>query len=1202
MARTQQDILVKIKVLFEGLGNVRAFAGHIKEINTGGGGGKTAALAGDIDKLSAAVNRLSASQEKASSKGGFVRFLVGVSAVVNTLGSIPQALKGVEKLLDFFDHVGGGVGKAAGKVKEFGSSLFSSLSQFAAGVGAQAGAVVEGLGGAVSGLGAALAAALPIILAVGAAVAVLIGTFAAAAIGVVGLAAAVGVGSVALTKIAQVGLEVHRQLEQVQLGIAAVITSLAGMKVDGVPVEGAEKFRLSMGLAADQLKKLQVDAVNTVATFGQIAPAFQSAIAPGLAAGLTLDQIRGITVKVVQAASAIGLPLEQVNQEVRAILEGTINEDARLAKVLGISNKMVASWKAQGKLADELNKRLEGFAVAGEEAAGTLDGLISNLQEALNVFSGEATTRAFEALKAEFRKLLPQLFDFKSAGLQEQFKSLASLADEVLVRLVRAGGVIVGQIVSGLRRAAQFVEQNRGLIDDILDISGRILRQVGSIISVFGDLATDTYVWRGALQAVHGLLTLISLVLDPILQKLREAAPLLRIAAIAATAFVVSNPAFGALGGGRPGGGGAPAGPSVFDQFRGLDPNRRNIELTGPKLAGGGGGKKGGGGGRKSKIPELTRELGRANIDAELAEAQEKFAAVKQDIQASIEGIRNGLDDALVSITDAYRLEAELADKALAAEKVRIDAELKAAKDRRDLAVKALDPDLKPAERRLAIAAEDRKLAAETTRLEGERKRLVEETADKKAGLVNDEAKANREMQRALADIEGQLDSMSRSSSVRADAAAREIEARFEETRRQLVANFGEASEEVKALDRLIRQLTERANFHELTSNVERKFGELRDLEELLSVGVETGQIRAREATRRRLELEREYRRTLLDEINGLAEIARRTGDPELLAAVRKLQIEWAKLGKDINETAKRLDDTLRSGLEDTLTSIITRTETVGDAFRKLAQTILAEIARILAVNFVEKLFGGILNTNTRGTSLGGILAGILGAGTPKTSGTPARPGSGIENIPLIIKNFASGTFSGLRGVNESTKGVSDSTERGFGQVNSNFGTAIGILGNLVSFQAAQAAAAVATAATTIFKVISAGSGPHAEGGPIHGPGTGTSDSILARLSNGEFVLREWATRRIGLPVLEYMNRMGVVPDGPRFALGGAVGMVADINPPDSVGGDTFNVKVEANFSSANPQAFKQNEAQFTRDLARLAQRGMSRAASRLRG
>jgi hypothetical protein len=58
----------------------------------------------------------------------------------------------------------------------------------------------------------------------------------------------------------------------------------------------------------------------------------------------------------------------------------------------------------------------------------------------------------------------------------------------------------------------------------------------------------------------------------------------------------------------------------------------------------------------------------------------------------------------------------------------------------------------------------------------------------------------------------------------------------------------------------------------------------------------------------------------------------------------------------------------------------------------------------------------------------------------------------------------------------------------------------------------------------------------HAEGGLISGPGNGTSDSVVARVSNGEYIVRADATRR-NLPLLHAINS-GV----PAFADGGLVG------------------------------------------------------------
>jgi hypothetical protein len=70
---------------------------------------------------------------------------------------------------------------------------------------------------------------------------------------------------------------------------------------------------------------------------------------------------------------------------------------------------------------------------------------------------------------------------------------------------------------------------------------------------------------------------------------------------------------------------------------------------------------------------------------------------------------------------------------------------------------------------------------------------------------------------------------------------------------------------------------------------------------------------------------------------------------------------------------------------------------------------------------------------------------------------------------------------------------------------------------------------------------------PRASGGYIRGPGSATSDSILARLSNGEFVLNARAVSRLGIGVLNRLNR---------YQAGGGVDIIrpkrsADTGPID---------------------------------------------------
>jgi TP901 family phage tail tape measure protein len=94
-----------------------------------------------------------------------------------------------------------------------------------------------------------------------------------------------------------------------------------------------------------------------------------------------------------------------------------------------------------------------------------------------------------------------------------------------------------------------------------------------------------------------------------------------------------------------------------------------------------------------------------------------------------------------------------------------------------------------------------------------------------------------------------------------------------------------------------------------------------------------------------------------------------------------------------------------------------------------------------------------------------------------------------------------------------------------------------------------------------------------ATGGFIRGAGTGTSDSIPAMLSNGEYVIRAAAVQAIGTPTLDRINRMaagGLATkyDIPRMSMGGRV----NYNMGGSVGSKSsnslYNINVTLNGSN----------------------------------
>ena len=92
-----------------------------------------------------------------------------------------------------------------------------------------------------------------------------------------------------------------------------------------------------------------------------------------------------------------------------------------------------------------------------------------------------------------------------------------------------------------------------------------------------------------------------------------------------------------------------------------------------------------------------------------------------------------------------------------------------------------------------------------------------------------------------------------------------------------------------------------------------------------------------------------------------------------------------------------------------------------------------------------------------------------------------------------------------------------------------------------------------------------------AGGGPVFGPGTSTSDSVLIRASRGEYVVRAAAVRRYGVAMFEALNRMrvplsrigyasGGIVDGISQALGGA--LASPIVMPQAVAAGAGSARV----------------------------------------
>lgn len=200
-------------------------------------------------------------------------------------------------------------------------------------------------------------------------------------------------------------LEYLKTIETAQLGIASSYTA-QGHYIDettGKVLQGSEALKAAQQDSKNMMGELQVANLQTIATLDQLVKAYQETLPVAMAKGFDQKQVKDFTVAMVQAAGAIGLPMDQLGEETRSILTGTINpRTSRIATVLGLRNEDISQYKDNAQaLFDFLMTKLDAYKTAGEAAQHTWAGLMSNTEDLLKKMGGDALEPLFEAVKYE---------------------------------------------------------------------------------------------------------------------------------------------------------------------------------------------------------------------------------------------------------------------------------------------------------------------------------------------------------------------------------------------------------------------------------------------------------------------------------------------------------------------------------------------------------------------------------------------------------------------------------------------------------------------------------------------------------------------------------------------------------------------------------------------------------------------------------
>ncbi|WP_182852419.1 tape measure protein [Metapseudomonas otitidis] len=355
------------------------------------------------------------------------------------------------------------------------------------------------------------------------------------------------------------------------------------------------------------------------------------------------------------------------------------------------------------------------------------------------------------------------------------------------------------------------------------------------------------------------------------------------------------------------------------------------------------------------------------------------------------------------------------------------------------------------------------------------------------------------------------------------EAAGAEIEKKYGALQKRLQAAGN--TEGASLVGKLMGIEQAKAELSDLEQAIERIFAEQARREQSISTQQEAGLTSQIGARQQILDLNRATADQVAALLPQMRELASVTGDPQAIERVKDLESRLANLRTVANEFSNALKAGFESGIQGALKGLADGTMNLQDA----ALSFLSSIGSAMADLASQKLAAQA----TEG------LSGLFSSGADTASETA------VATATATAISTASATGATAMGTGITTAGAAASAGMGASITSAGAAAAASMAAAITSSGAANSAGNALSSAASVASVAAAG------GGQVLGPGTGTSDSISAWLSNEEFVTRAAVVNQPGmLPFLHDLNARGMVALNDyarrvRHATGGLAGVPA---------------------------------------------------------
>ena len=478
----------------------------------------------------------------------------------------------------------------------------------------------------------------------------------------------------------------------------------------------------------------------------------------------------------------------------------------------------------------------------------------------------------------------------------------------------------------------------------------------------------------------------------------------------------------------------------------------------------------------------------KAQLDAE-------FALLKDGLARQQTALDAALEDRLVSVRDYYTQKTALEQREVDAEIARKQQEL--ARSQQVVTTGKSEND------RLKAKAEVAKAEADLITLNNRRTDIEQANARKAAQAERELADALAQAREELAQITGTATDTDRQAA---------IERSYRDLRARLAAESD--ADGVSLIDRLINVKAAQANLAALEAQWRQVTERLRNAQEAIQTQQQAGLLTEAQARQQIVALQQQSATEMERLLPTMQQAAQAIG-PDAVIRVQAWRNELDRTKLTVDEMAplwNRIGESFGGALNGMITGAQTWRSALASIFQQVADAFLQQI--------VIQPFQQWIAMQAR------MLALKLGF---------------IQQEQTV--DAAASAAKVAQKTTETTAVVSmDAAKAGAGAAASQASIPIVGPGLAIAAMVAMVAAVMA---------LLGGIKKFAGGGLVSGPGSATSDSIPARLSAGEYVVRAAAVRQVGVAFLDSLNGLSA---GPRFKGGelafAAGGLVPEVKVP----------------------------------------------------